>query len=200
MAGGRIYTDIVTVGLIDIFDVTSNPNGALVGRKGSLAVLRTGATPTVFINEDGNVAWRDLSATTTPGIPVTKLVAGENLLVGDACVIEGSSGEAFKASADTTVNRRLVTAISKDAPPAGVLADFYTVRGVLIPIRFGAAPAAANNGDLCYLDTTSGLATLTAPTGPSTIVVELGVIQGADGASVTPLVIYDPQYRSQAAT
>jgi len=53
---GRIYTDIVTVGAIEIYQVTVDPNGVLSARIGSLAVRNTGLVQ-VWQNTNGLTAW-----------------------------------------------------------------------------------------------------------------------------------------------
>jgi hypothetical protein len=64
MAGGRIYTDIVTVGSIEIYQVSSDPNGVLSARRGSLAVDNS-VSPKVWQNTDGATSWQDVSSSTT---------------------------------------------------------------------------------------------------------------------------------------
>jgi len=60
---------------------------------------------------------------------------------------------------------------------------------------FGSAPATTDNGKRVYLDTTSGLATLTAPTGPTDASLLIGYLYGANGITTTPqcqIKILDP--------
>ena len=133
-------------------------------------------------------------------IPETTLTAGEALVAGNVCVIDGVSGLAFKASATTAIGRTSVIAVVKDPAIAlGFSGQFYTMVGALVPVLFGVAPGAASNGAVIYLDTTSGQAILSAPIATGTAIVELGVLQAADGVTVTPLTIFGPDFRSEAA-
>lgn len=54
----RIYTSVVTVGDIEIYQVGSNPNGSLEARQGSLAVRND--TALVYQNTDGGTTWAQL--------------------------------------------------------------------------------------------------------------------------------------------
>lgn len=56
--GARIYTAIVSVGDINIYQVGSSPNGALEAPQGSLAVRND--TAEVWQNTDGSTAWTQL--------------------------------------------------------------------------------------------------------------------------------------------
>jgi hypothetical protein len=60
MSGGRQYTDIITVGDTDIYNVPSNPNGVLQARLGSLAFQSTIGQPTIWKNIDGAMGWSSI--------------------------------------------------------------------------------------------------------------------------------------------
>jgi hypothetical protein len=55
----HIYTSLVTIGGIDIYQVSLNPSGVLSARIGSLAVRND--VPALYQNTDGAVAWVLLS-------------------------------------------------------------------------------------------------------------------------------------------
>ncbi|GAF96252.1 unnamed protein product, partial [marine sediment metagenome] len=55
-------------------------------------------------------------------------------------------------------------------------------------------PGAASNGSPVFVSATAGVATLTAPTGSGNVVYLLGILQGADGADTSPLVLFQPQF------
>jgi len=73
----RIYTDRVTVGGIDISSATSNPNGVLEGRKGSIIVSEDPLSPGVYQNMDGVKDWELL-------VPRREIIMGiaKQILVG----------------------------------------------------------------------------------------------------------------------
>jgi frataxin-like iron-binding protein CyaY len=109
----------------------------------------------------------------------------------------GGSGRVDLADADTgSLTDANVVGVAAEAGSAGNPMQTFTVPGSLIPVLFGAAPAAANNGDAVYLSTVAGQATLTAPTGNDEVTFRIGYLQGADGADTTPLVLYQPQFLS----
>jgi len=66
MAGGRIFTDVTTVGDVEIYNVTSDPSGALQARVGSIAIQSSGGSR-VWQNQDGATSW-SLVASTAPRI------------------------------------------------------------------------------------------------------------------------------------
>lgn len=189
MSGGRFYTDMVTIGDINVFDVVVDPNGVISAPQGSLASLRVGAASTVYINMDGNVLWRDLSASTTTAIPVSQLTAGENLVAGEIVSVAIGTSTIFRAISTTATALSDVIGVVQDpAILAGALGNVYTFDGSLIPILFAVAPLAADNGRQVFLSTTLGRATLTPP-GVGNDVVNIGVLYGANGVTVSPTVL-----------
>jgi hypothetical protein len=61
------------------------------------------------------------------------------------------------------------------------------------PLRFAAAPGAADNGKRVYLSAVSaGRATLAPPAAPGEVVCLVGFLTGADGVSVTPNAVIRP--------
>jgi hypothetical protein len=55
MSGGRTYVDKVTIGGVDVFEVTSSPDGVVEAPRGSLAI-RSDVAET-WQNTDGAMAW-----------------------------------------------------------------------------------------------------------------------------------------------
>lgn len=126
------------------------------------------------------------------GVPLT---AGENLSLGHLLTFDGS-GDYVRASALFASNIWELAAVARTAATASNPV-VGSVAGELIPILFGSAPAAAANGTLCFLSTTAGEATLTPPLGVGEVVFQVGVVQGADGVTVTPDVLFQPRYISR---
>jgi len=57
---GRIYTNVVTVGSINIYNVVADPSGVLTAPIGSLAIRSD--TAVTYQNTDGGTTWVSLSA------------------------------------------------------------------------------------------------------------------------------------------
>ncbi len=60
MAQGRIYTQVITVGDVEIYQVTGAPSGTLQARNGSLAIDNS-SPPTMWQNIDGVTSWEVLT-------------------------------------------------------------------------------------------------------------------------------------------
>lgn len=56
---GRIYVEILTIGQISIYQVTTSPDGSLSATVGSLAI-QGASPPTVWQNTDGAQAWQTM--------------------------------------------------------------------------------------------------------------------------------------------
>jgi hypothetical protein len=121
------------------------------------------------------------------------LTAGATLAAGELVAID-ASGEAVLADSDTGTDKdAFVAGVSVGAVTATNPAQIYSVPGTLVPVLFGSAPAAANNGDEVFLSSIPGQATLTPPTGGGNVVFKVGILQGGDGADTTPLVLLQPK-------
>jgi hypothetical protein len=126
-----------------------------------------------------------------------ELTTNDALVAGDLVQIE-TDGDVGLADADTgSLNDALVVGVSVGTAAGGATARIHTVQGALIPVRFTAAPAGANNGQVVYLSTTAGQATLTPPSGATTVRMAIGFLQGANGATTTPNVLFNPQFISR---
>jgi hypothetical protein len=121
----------------------------------------------------------------------TSLVAGDLVSLnvdGDLTLSDADNGS-LRAS--------VVVGVSRATFGTSTTSQIFSVPGSLVPVRFTSAPAAANNGSRVFLSTTAGQATLTAPAGSGTVTYQIGWLQGANGVSTTPLVLYMPMLISQ---
>jgi len=123
------------------------------------------------------------------------LTAGESLTAGDVVTIEDTTGDCIKADSNTGVTIDglcigIVAIGANDTNPVKV----FTVPGSLIPVTFAAAPAANRNGDPVWVSQTPGVATLTPPTASGNVQYVIGILQGADGANTSPLIVFQPQF------
>jgi len=123
------------------------------------------------------------------------LDAGVAISAGNLVTIEDTTGDFILADSNTgTTIDGLCIGVAAESATAGNPVKVYTVPGSLVPVTFGAAPAANRNGDPVYVSQTGGQATLTPPTGSGNVVFVIGILQGANGVSTTPNVVYQPQF------
>jgi hypothetical protein len=124
---------------------------------------------------------------------ILSLTAGESIAVGDVVRLqltaEGTAGRAVKAQANANTAANVVGVATTTAAANG---DAVSVQvGGLPAVQVGSNIIATSNGLPIYLDpTTSGRGTVTAPTGSGQVVVHLGYLVGATGATPTPTVLW----------
>jgi len=125
--------------------------------------------------------------------PTITVISDEALIEGDLLRIN-SSGNVVKAGSNTgTTNDSRVIGSSAGVFAIAESAEIRTRFGSVIPARFASAPAGLYNGSPVYLSGTAGLATLIPPTITGSIIFFLGILQGADGISVVPEIIFQPR-------
>jgi hypothetical protein len=140
---------------------------------------------------------RGYPATGTGGAAPTapQADAGVAVAVGEVLTFD-IAGDAILARAGFSFDEWRVVAVALTAATVGNPVDLATA-GDLAGVLFGAAPPAAQNGQPVFLSATAGQATLTPPISSGTVIYVVGVLQGADGLSVTPTVLLQPQYISR---
>jgi len=123
-------------------------------------------------------------------------IAGEALTAGDLVALN-TSGEAIRADSSIAAANWEVIGVANQTVAAAAPVLVTTRSGDCPIVRFTAAPAGALNGSLVFLSTTSGLATPTPPVAVGNTIFTIGTLQGADGATATPVVVFRPQYIAQ---
>lgn len=123
------------------------------------------------------------------------LTLGENILTGQVLTLD-SAGDAIRADATFSTDAWRPAAVARVGGSTGATIS-VGLSGELVPILFGAAPGAAANGSPVFLSTIAGEGTLTPPLTSGNVVYVIGILQGADGASTTPSVVFQPQYISR---
>jgi hypothetical protein len=120
------------------------------------------------------------------------LNSGEALTLGDVVTLD-STGDVVRA--DSSIGGALyeVIGIAAQTVGAGVPVPVVTHSGSIPNVRFTSAPAGALNGRLVFLSTTAGLASVTPPGSGGNAIFTIGTLQGADGVSTTPTVVFRPQ-------
>lgn len=168
-----------------------NNTSAMVIEDGAATYMTFDSTST-----ERSVAVEEFLDIVGSGAGVT-LTAGQAISAGDVVTIEATSGDAILADANTGVTLDgLAIGIAAYAAADTTPIKVYTVAGSLIPVNFGSAPAAADNGKPVFVSTTAGQGTITAPTSSGTVTYIIGILQGADGVSTQPTVLYQPQFIS----
>ena len=128
------------------------------------------------------------------GAPTTSILVltGEALALGEIVAMD-SSGGVFLATATTSADRWRAFGVSDAAYLIATFAEINVIMGYLVNVLFGVAPAASSNGDMVYLSTTAGQATLIAPSASGTVVMELGILTGAEGVTTSPQILWNPR-------
>jgi hypothetical protein len=118
--------------------------------------------------------------------------SGEAITAGDLVTLN-SAGDVIRA--DSSIGGAIyeVIGVSNQTVGIGVPVQVVTHSGAVPNVRFAAAPAAAFNGRLCFLSTTTGLASVTPPGAGGNAIFTIGTLQGADGATTSPTVVFRPQ-------
>lgn len=123
------------------------------------------------------------------------LTSDSGLAAGDIVYIKATTGNVDLADANVgNLREGLAIGVARTTVTATNPAQIFTQYGALLPVRFTSAPAAADNGRPVYLSQTAGQATMTAPTGASDVIYRLGFLQGGNGATTTPNVLWAPQF------
>jgi hypothetical protein len=167
----------------------NDPSGTITGLAGSLFFRDTGTGAELYLNTStgSGTVWTALAA----GSRVT-LTAAVAIAVGDVVALN-TAGSAILADADTgTDTFAFVIGVAATAAAAASPVQILTTGPA--PVAFSAAPGAATNGSIVFASATPGRGTLTAPTGSGTIIYKIGILQGADGADTTPVVMLQPQF------
>ncbi len=175
----------------DITDRNAIPS--LNRKEGMLVYVNSTATTYRLVGGIADINW---VAESTPS-SFLNLTAGVALADGELLRIN-SSGEAVLADAGSgTIDESRTIGASSGAYAATATANINATPGTLVPTKFGSAPAGASNGSPVYLSSTvPGEATLTPPSGSGDVIFLVGILQGADGASTTPTILFQPQFIS----
>ena len=130
----------------------------------------------------------------SPG-PIT-LTAAETIAIGDLVSLD-TAGDVILADSTFATARWRFVGIATTAATATNPVDVQSNHGALVAATFAAAPGAAANGELVFLDDTAGRATLTPPVVSGRTRQIVGILQGADGLLVAPPLVLMPQFVSR---
>lgn len=118
--------------------------------------------------------------------------SGEALTAGDLLTLN-SAGAVIRADSSIGSANYEVIGVSKETVGSGVPVQVFTHTGALPNVNFTAAPAAGLNGRLVFLSTSTGLASIAPPGAGGNAIFTIGTLQGADGISTNPTVVFRPQ-------
>jgi len=118
--------------------------------------------------------------------------SGEALTAGDLLTLD-SAGDVIRADSSIGTANYEVIGVSAQTVGIGVLVQVVTHTGALPSVRFTAAPAGALNGRLVFLSTSTGLASIAPPGAGGNAIFTIGTLQGANGVTATPKVVFRPQ-------
>jgi hypothetical protein len=191
---------------------TTTSGSLLLTSAGDSTYTVPNASATAFALTDGTATYLRIdSVSDAVDLPKFVNITGEGIgveIVTDSALVLGSlvrvaatTGNVGLADADTgSLRDGWASGVSTGTFSATDTAEIVTGHGSLVSVLFAAAPAAASNGLPVYVSTTAGQGTLTAPSGGSDKVTFIvGILQGADGATTTPKVIWMPQFISKGA-
>lgn len=135
------------------------------------------------------------SGATTASSLESTFVADESIAIGNPVRIATSSDTGFTVGRviNSIASSFLGSEIVGIAKISAVQGDSVTVvTSGETSVKFASAPASASNGQNVYLDTVSGQATLTAPSG-SNYITKIGKLKGANGSTATPICVLNIQ-------
>lgn len=133
-----------------------------------------------------------LSSAVSVDSGLISMTSGPALVVGNLIAVDGTTGDAVLADANIASGDWELAGISTEAV-GGASPVLVALPGRRVPTLFGAAPPASSNGSLVFLSTTAGEATLVPSFSSGTVLQSVGVLQGADGITATPDVLFSPQ-------
>jgi hypothetical protein len=118
--------------------------------------------------------------------------SGEALTVGDLLTLD-TAGDVIRADSSIGTANYEVVGVANQTVGIGVSVQVVTHTGAVPIVNFTAAPAGALNGRLVFLSTSTGLASIAPPGAGGNAIFTIGTLQGADGITTSPAVVFRPQ-------
>ncbi len=121
-------------------------------------------------------------------------ISAESIQIAELLSVD-AAGKVQKADASVSGGKFRAIAVADETVGAADLA-IDIIDGGRHALRFASAPAAALNGGPAFLSMTPGLATMTPPAYPAdtgNVILPVGILEGGDGATVTPDVLLNFQ-------
>lgn len=119
------------------------------------------------------------------------LTAAASIDLGDAVALD-TAGDVLPGTSTSAANAWNIVGISTANTTVGNTATIF-VGNALVKVKFTAPPSAIANGKDVFLDSIAGEVTLTPPTTSGNVIVRVGILQGADGLTLTPDVVFRPE-------
>lgn len=118
--------------------------------------------------------------------------SGEALTAGDLLALD-SAGDVIRADSSIGPANYEVIGVANQTVGLGVPVQVVTHTGAVPNVNFTGAPAGALNGRLVFLSTSTGLASTAPPGAGGNAIFTIGTLQGADGITTSPTVVFRPQ-------
>lgn len=131
------------------------------------------------------------------GVSPTRAETSGAIITAFDLVAYDTMGQVVPAISTTASSIYDVVGVAQTSVLALQTVSVFTLEGLRLPMRFLVAPGAGTNGFPVFLDSSAGAATLTPPTSSGNTIFRVGILQGADGVTTTPDVLYRPRYVSQ---
>jgi len=168
------------------------------GQTGLFSNAASGAPAAPTQGAPGPTGPRGPAGPPGPAGPVgpTQVPAGTNLALG-GLVAFNTSGHAALANAALASNLYRAVGVSTTEVLGGAQAQVQFTHA-LVPVLMDAAPAATENGKYIWLSDIDGTASLAPPVSAGNARFRVGVLSGANGATLTPEVLFQPQFVAAA--
>jgi len=167
---------------VDATYVTMTPNATLTQER-----ILTAGTGITIVDGGAN------NPVTILALGIETFTAAQALAIGDLIALD-AAGQAILANSSIAGGNWEVVGVATNAVPPGGTVQAITHGGSAVGVTFTVPPPAALNGQTAFLSATNGRATMTPPTTPGNSVFQVGVLQGADGVSPTPTVVFRPHF------
>jgi hypothetical protein len=118
--------------------------------------------------------------------------SGEALTTGDLLTLD-TAGDVIRADSSIGPANYEVIGVANQTVGIGVPVQVVTHTGAVPNVNFTVAPAGALNGGLVFLSTSTGLASTAPPGAGGNAIFTIGTLQGADGITTSPTVVFRPQ-------
>lgn len=118
--------------------------------------------------------------------------SGEALTAGDLLTLD-SAGDVIRADSSIGAANYEVIGVANETVGIGVSVQVVTHTGAVPNVNFTGAPGAGLNGRLVFLSTSTGLASALPPGSGGNAIFTIGTLQGADGITTSPTVVFRPQ-------
>ena len=135
-----------------------------------------------------------IGSTGTSGLSPTRTETAGAAITAFDLVAFNTSSEVVPAVSTTASSIWDIAGIAQSSVAAAASVEVSEISGVTQPMRFSVPPGAGANNSPVFLSSIAGVATLTPPASSGNTIFRVGILVGADGATLTPEVLFRPQF------